>query len=542
MNTFKRKALSCAVLAGLGAVAGTAEAVYRNPDNTGQVLIYPYYTVNTIRGNAYNTYISITNTTSSVKVLKVRFREGRTSAEVLDFNLYLSPNDMWVAPIGPASAGATVPPSLFPAVSAPGGDTSCTNPPIPAAGQPFSNVAYSSNIPAPGGDDLPGTGLERTREGYVEVFEMGTLTGAAATAVTHVTGGAPPNCALGVGGAVAGALAPIGAPTGGLYGQAGIINVTNGSIFSYVADALDAYSTTPYYAEVTTNAPVLGLSANPQTSLVFANNSTLFDTWGGGASGLTASEQTVAAVFMHSSVMNNYILDTATASNTDWVLTFPIKREFTGPGVAANTVRDPFTANLTSAGACEPAQFNFFNRDEQSFIPANNLFSPPANNVGGAGTGNLCWESTVLSIRNGVAHTSAADVSATDPRSGVLGSRNVLVVPVLGTFQNGWMSLTFTGARSGQTAIPSGGSGTGGVASATGGGLVSTAASARFTATGATVGGLHTFAGLPVTGFMVTAALNSAIPNCQITATTTGNCAGNYGQLFAHAYRTLVTP
>ncbi len=336
-------------------------------------------------------------------------------------------------------------------------------------------------------------------------------------------------------------LGALHAPTGGLFGQAGIINVTNGSVFSYVADALDAYNNnaTGYYAEVTTNAPTLGGSVLPTTSLVFANNSAYFDSFAA-QSGAGAGTRTVAAVFMHSSVMNNYILDTATASNTDWVLTFPVKREFTGPGVALNTVRDPFTANLTSAGACEPAQFNFFNRDEQSFIPANNLFSPPANNVGGAGTGNLCWESTVLSIRNGVAHTSAADVSATDPRSGVLGSRNVLVVPVLGTFQNGWMSLTFTGARSGQTA--SAGPGTGGVVSGTGG-LGSAAGQVLLGTTGALgPAAAHTFMGLPVTGFMVTAALNAAIPNCQITATTTGTCAGNYGQLFAHAYRPLITP
>ena len=97
MNSFKRKALTCAVLAGLGGIATTAEAVYRNPDGTGMVLIYPYYTVNSIGGNAYNTYISVTNTSTVAKVTKVRFREGRTSAEVLDFNLYLSPNDVWVA-------------------------------------------------------------------------------------------------------------------------------------------------------------------------------------------------------------------------------------------------------------------------------------------------------------------------------------------------------------------------------------------------------------------------------------------------------------
>ena len=79
MNTFKRKALSAAVLAGLG-VAGTAEAVYHDVNGVGQVLVYPYYTVNSSAGgNAYNTYLSVVNTTTKAKVVKVRFREGKTS-------------------------------------------------------------------------------------------------------------------------------------------------------------------------------------------------------------------------------------------------------------------------------------------------------------------------------------------------------------------------------------------------------------------------------------------------------------------------------
>ena len=108
MNTFKRKALTTAVLGTLG-VAGAAHAIYQDPNNTGQALIYPYYTVNSAAGNAWNTFISVTNTTSSVKVVKVRFREGKNSAEVLDFNLYLSPNDMWTGAVIPSSTDVTSP-------------------------------------------------------------------------------------------------------------------------------------------------------------------------------------------------------------------------------------------------------------------------------------------------------------------------------------------------------------------------------------------------------------------------------------------------
>src|SRR5690349_15552935 len=209
MNSFKRKALTCAVLAGLGGVATTAEAVYRNPDGTGMVLIYPYYTVNSSGGNAFNTYISVTNTSSQAKATKVRFREGRTSAEVLDFNLFLSPNDVWVGAIGPDTSDPTSAGRLFGNF-----ESSCTYPAIPAAGQPFTNIAYTT-----GPDALPGTGLDRTREGYVEIFEMATLTGALATAVTHtIIGGPPPNCAAVRVDLTGNAL--LSAPTGGLYGEA----------------------------------------------------------------------------------------------------------------------------------------------------------------------------------------------------------------------------------------------------------------------------------------------------------------------------------
>ncbi len=106
MNTFKRKALSAAVLAGLG-VAGSAEAVYQDVNGVGQVLVYPYYTVQSAAAGNFNTYLSVVNTTNKAKVVKVRFREGRTSVEVLDFNLYLSANDVWTAAVIPADATAT---------------------------------------------------------------------------------------------------------------------------------------------------------------------------------------------------------------------------------------------------------------------------------------------------------------------------------------------------------------------------------------------------------------------------------------------------
>jgi len=513
MNSFKRKALTCAVLAGLGAVATTAEAVYLNPDGTGQVLIYPYYTVNSSGGNAFNTYISVTNTTSQAKVAKVRFREGRTSAEVLDFNLYLSPNDVWVGALGPDTSDPSSAARLFGNF-----ETSCTYPAIPAGGQPFTNIAYTP----PSQDALPGTGLDRTREGYVEIFDMATLTGALATAITHtVIGGPPPNCAL-VRADLTGnpALAP---PTGGLYGEATIINVTNGAAVGYKADALAAYRSTQYYADVAQSFPLLGASAAP-VSLVLANNRATSDSWAVG-------RNAVAAVFMHTSIMNDYVLDVGTRSNTDWVVTFPGKNEF----YPSPTPVAPFTGVLTSNGACEPATFTFFDRDEFSANPPTTGFSPQQP---GAlpNTGSLCWESTVVSVRNSSAFTSASDISSTNPRSGVLGSRNVLAVSQTNpSFNAGWINLVFTGTNA-----------TLGILSATGGHFLAVDNNANAVTTGGGAAGLavistHTFFGLPVTGFMVDSRANAAI-SCTLASGSAGSCSGNYMTLFRHSYRTAITP
>jgi len=236
MNTFKRKALASAVLGTLG-VAGSAQAIYQDPNNTGQVLVYPYYTVNNDgAGNQFNTFISVVNTTSAVKMVKVRFREGQASAEVLDFNLYLSPNDMWTGAVIPLSSDVTSPGSL---VST---DTSCIDPAkITLIPQPFVNFAYS----APSADALANGSLVRTREGYAEMFEMGVLTAGSAPAVaaTHVSGTPPCTAAQLIGpageAAVTAVLLP---PTGGLMGSGTIINVTSGRDTMYNATAFGAWS------------------------------------------------------------------------------------------------------------------------------------------------------------------------------------------------------------------------------------------------------------------------------------------------------------
>lgn len=492
MNTFKKKALLSAVVAGFGVAGTTAEAVYLNPNGLGQVLVYPYYTVQNNGTNGFNTYMSIVNTTTDAKVLKVRFREGRASQEVIDFNLYLSPNDVWTAAVVPVDATND---SAAKVITF---DKSCTNPAFPAGGAIFVNYAYTGSS-----DDGAGTSLARTREGYIEVFEMAIVTGASQAAVTHTSSGVPANC-----GAVQGTtvVLSLGAPTGGLSGSGTLINVNSGADAGYVADALASFTTAAIYSDVLVTAPSMS-NADP-LSFTLTNGGTGYtDAWVT-TTGATAGAKAVSAVYMATAVLNEYVLDTATLSGTDWVITFPTKSFF----VSTTTAITPFTNLFTANGACELVSFGFFNREEAGAATPPGGFSPappsgPANTV--------CWESTVVAIGNGLAHTPGASATA----SGVLGSRNFRTVAVDGSFQNGWAALTFIGAN------------------ASGSGLASAAGFAYNIRTGTvSAAAPHTYYGLPVTGFMVRTFNNGSV-TCG-----TATCQANYGSLFRHAFRKNITP
>jgi hypothetical protein len=508
MNTFKRKALFAAVVAGLGA-AGSAEAVFIAPNRTGQALVFPYYTVQNSGTNSWNTYISVVNTTVDVKAVKVRILEGRTSSEVLDFNLWLSPNDVWTAALIPADATDGSAGKIITA------DVSCTAPAIPMPdGQAFRNTQYVGQAAG------LGRGLDRTREGYIEMIEMASFTPGSptGTAVTHVAG-VPDDCTVVQTNATAAIIADALPPTGGLTGTGTLINVNNGMDAGYKPDALDAFSAVFNYTGPGATSPSLQ-DAVPPSSVFFNSGynplgsifATVYRQDYAAIGALTAGAQATASVFMHSNVMNEYVLDTASASLTDWVITQPIKSAF----VSTATAFAPYTNVLTTAGACETISFTYYDREERSAAAGGIDFSP----IGAALPNSICWESTVIAIRNGAAHMP------TDANSNVLGSRNTTVIHITDSFQNGWANLAFIGSN----------------AIGTGLGLTSLGSSDSAQVgsdvaaiTPGSVGPI-TMAGLPVTGFMIRTFSNGTL-TC-----ASGACQGNYASLFDHAYSNVITP
>jgi hypothetical protein len=437
----KRNSLTTALLAGLAGAAGlasTAEAVNLNPDGLGQVLVYPYYTVN----NNLSTLISVVNTTNKVKGVKVRFLEGKDSQEVLDFNLYLSPFDVWTGAVFTLSntGGATL-------ITA---DKSCTVPPIPAAGVPFRNTQYAQITP-----DNGGTSLSRTREGHLEMITMvDLLPGTLATDATHVNG-VPVSCpalntAWAPGGtwAVSNGSAQTTLPTSGIYGAGSIVDVANGHLQTYTADAIEGFYTnstapTALHSNPGTTLPSLKSADNGggfAFSHVFQSNGTVVDsTWTAGTA------DAVTALYMHNAIFNEFVTDPALGATSDWVVNFPTKKFYVfDPGEAVA----PFTQFFPDNGeACEPIGIEYWDREERipGTPPGTTDFSPP---VPGAppGVPVLCWEAQIVTFNQALTFNNDGTSSPSAVYGSVLAQNiNTLigVPPAQTTAKTGHSKLSF---------------------------------------------------------------------------------------------------
>jgi len=513
-----RKNLTAAVLAGLAGVAGlagTAQAVNLNPDGLGQVLIYPFYTST----DSTQTILSVVNTTDHAKAVKVRFLEGYNSREVLDFNLYLSHHDVWVAAIAD-NAGT---PTLYVP------DSSCTVPYLYGNGvadggtmgeQEFLPYAYTGDFTDGGPTDIA-----RAAVGHFEMIEMGRLTNdsaraatltlparvGSATAATHVLGDdgseLPLDCEqlvrnwtlYGAGNKVDPldgmwadqalgssdnqAWTDTARNTGGLFGGAALVNVPNGTMFSYDAKAVQGFDKTSdgMHAYPGTKDPSLN-TGNELTATVFFGTPTneavdLFYTRGVDA---------VSAVFMHNHVMNEFTIEEDLIAQTDWVLTFPTKSFYVDEDLVGTTVtwipdvNDPIGCNGWQPGdwfppgedgsvidpegnpdwstcdyvkvekvndayppftdtfngeACETVFYSNWNREESPYIPGTPgnkppIVSPPppgGTPPSGPPPFQLCYETNVLRFAG---DATTLPVFETD-----------LIAEVSGTPDNGWASI-----------------------------------------------------------------------------------------------------
>jgi hypothetical protein len=480
MKSFTQKAIYSALAGSSLMLASGAGAVNVNNDGMGEVLLYPYYTVR----NGATTLMTVVNTTTTAKAVKIRINEGKNSAEVLDFNLWLSAKDVWTAAIVATADGAGITTT----------DKSCTNPKVTGT-VAFRNNAYAT-------DNAALRTLDRTREGYIEVIEMATVAPLTKTEadVTHGSDGVP-ECTLVSNAAVISRLADYDDPTGGLFGSGTL--VTAGQATGYNATAIEGFG---YNQGVTASGTVFP-NLNSGTNLT----AVVVDSLGTGSSRITAANfgagrgvDAVSAVIMHSSVMGEYGFDAT--FGTDWVITMPTKRFYVN-GVVP---RAPFqriwngTSSTGNGTACVDITIDSYDREEGSST-VDDDFSP----TGETGIPQLCWEATVVSFGSGPATAS-----------GVVGSTNLSrfnAFQATGT-SGGWAELTFGNANSNPAFTPRLGA-------------LPTSQTTIVSATGigAPVVGAVTFTGLPAIGFSV------------ISATFPGATNLNFNSSFNLNFRRSIT-
>ena len=398
------------------AVAGTygassATTLTVTPDGVGHILLVPYFTAQ----NGNGTLLSIVNTdVKNGKAVKVRFRGAANSDDVFDFQVFLSPGDVWSANVSEDAATGLA------QIYTP--DNSCT---LPRAA--VLNATKFKTDRVYGADDAAKAG--ETREGYVEIFNMadipaqlpGTVaagvTGLDAdngtlvanplyTAIKHTSAGTNPCGLAATDAALPAAIQKLAAdpatsgfadvmkhgftaPSTGLMGSWTVLNVLGASVaWSGNATALQAngFGRVVFSPQKDTSvaiAAVNTLTADPllrndgatETSVIIPAQydlpdlSTPYAVAGilSAASPVAEAEKLMAALAVKN-VMNEYVTNPAIDAQTDWVFSMPTRRYAVGvnyappagtkPAVmfnsAATQVAAPsayFTAGNTKIGA-----------------------------------------------------------------------------------------------------------------------------------------------------------------------------------------------
>jgi len=420
----KKKLLAVGVAATLGALSGVSNAAITVAQNgVGHINILPYYSVQS--GNT--TLISIANTDEvNGKAVKVRFRGAQFSDDVFDFQVFLSPADVWTAAVTLDGTVARLATS----------DKSCTLP--VSVNQPFVTARL-----------LDANKAQGTREGYVEIINMGDIAPASAlfTATKHVNGVAPCTTSVLIGNAatpndLTGLLT---APTSGLTSFATIINVASSKAFTIPGTALVQSTAVPvrYSRQANLTIGTASFGSVPPAFAPAQTADSVFDTATGdvtmyefdlpdlstpyGAATAAAQLAELQTALAKASVVTEYATDDSILASTDVVLSQPTRRYYYTWTDTPAAGTDPLRTLATVAGATGPytglaaatnsitvAAPTVYDREERTVVDQSSIVISP--NPQGSATWTLIGEVSVVSINNGSAPSGAlkANITAQD--------------------------------------------------------------------------------------------------------------------------------
>ena len=361
-------ALSIATMVGGLGFSGAAMAapgdITVNESGAGVIQIVPYFTAQD--GNA--TVLHVVNTDAeNGKAVKIRFRGASNSDDLLDFQVFLSPGDVWT---GLAKANAD---GVLQLVT---GDNSCTLPAFVRTDG--GTVAQLDRLTHPLWDTAAKKAAQ-TREGYIEILEMASIppkskksasaagakddTNPLYTAIKHVKGtdkkmAAPCTPAAfdfldviadgGVAeraGTAATDLQRLDLPTGKLAASWYILNVAKSTTFSGSATALQVDTiVNPVYApqmsgtvsKLASADPLFGGNKNGAgaTSVEYIKKQSfdvpdLSTPLTGTATALVDAQAQAAKLttaITRKTLSNQFYQDAGLNAATDWVISMPTRR------------------------------------------------------------------------------------------------------------------------------------------------------------------------------------------------------------------------
>jgi len=445
-----------AALGTFGLVGGAAAQMAVNAGGTGHQLVFPYFTS---QGDSATSIALVNTDTSAGKVVKVRFRGAVNSDDVLDFQVLMSPGDVWTAAVTAGTDGKS-------RLST--SDASCT---VPDTIRTNKGVDFVTDRVDPKATDVNA----QTREGYIEVINMADIPAGSAlfTATKHVSGVAPCTAAT-----ISSALSAVVStentnlkrPTGRLAGDYIIVQSTNraawsGSATALVAGADGAAANLVFWpqnntaivgtgitgpAGVLTSDPLAGTDANTALNTGFTlrnydlpDLSTPYD-----ATSTTSGSQltqTIAAL-RTTSTINQFETSPAIGGLTDIVFTQPLRRYMaavnytSGAGVyTASTggFTNPLIASTASGGntslesrqICLTAATASSTDREEASTTSTFVVSP-----GTPTTFKLCGEVAVATVNSTT--TSALNAALTSKSSSAV---------VTAGYNSGWLQIS-TGA------------------------------------------------------------------------------------------------
>jgi hypothetical protein len=365
-------------------------------DGRGQVLHYPFYTVL----GSYATNISIVNSKKETKAVRVRFLDSKNGRVALEFNLFLSPFDVWV--------GALVPDPQTRGARLISKDTSCTFPPLTGDGGLFQTVRFTER-------DRDGKIIDdsyaRTTQGFIEVIEMGVVTDPSVIRDVAQVKGVPFNCinmektlyTVSPPG-VQPSNSAFKAPGGGLSGTATLIDVDQGVDFSYDAVAIENVFTSAQHDIPGQTKPTL---EDAQREVLLIDNGRSY------SATFQFGFDAVSALYQRSNASNEWVTEAAIGAQTDLVFTFPTKRDYT-IACGEERVNPPFSNRFgfCAGGAAEPAKITTFNREALEQVINLPPLIPDTIRLSYAATVYTLNQGNVFSLPVRGVHQSDRDVSS----------------------------------------------------------------------------------------------------------------------------------